>query len=138
MISVIQDLRHSVGAVNEQPARRRRAALAVRAPLAANGGGAQMEVLPQATAAPAGQGGYATNFTWVDPRYFAVMGTRVLAGRAFNDQDGPRFGKGCSCQSDARKPVVGQWWSSGTSCRRIEYVGTGPGSSTAVSNCRRG
>ncbi|MGA8088782.1 MAG: ABC transporter permease [Terracidiphilus sp.] len=66
-----------------------RAALAVRAPLSENSGGAQLEMLPPGAAAPAGQKGYAANFTWVGPEYFSVMGTRLLAGRAFSDEDGP-------------------------------------------------
>lgn len=66
-----------------------KSALAVRVPFGANGVGAQQEVLPPGVLPPAGQRGFPVNFTWVGPEYFGVIGTRLLAGRGFTDQDGP-------------------------------------------------
>ncbi len=65
-----------------------KSALAVRVPFGTSGGGAQQEVLRPGTVPPVGQLGYSVNFTWVSPEYFSVIGTRVLAGRTFTDQDG--------------------------------------------------
>jgi putative ABC transport system permease protein len=63
-------------------------AVAVRAPLSLSGGGMARQVL--VPGAETGRGATPTDvkFNAVDGRYFAVMGTRVLEGRVFADDDG--------------------------------------------------
>lgn len=64
-----------------------KAALAVRIPFAPSNGGAQKDVLVPGTSPPPGQRGYPVSFTWVGRDYFSVIGTRLLHGRAFSEED---------------------------------------------------
>jgi predicted permease len=63
------------------------AAMANRIPLSTFGGGATEEVVVPGVPIPADQGTPRIGFAIVDDRYFQLMGTRIVRGRAFVPED---------------------------------------------------
>jgi predicted permease len=87
----------------------RATAFARRIPLAGSGGGGTLRVeIP-------GQAPLGVHYNSVSPNYFAVMGTRILAGRAFdaNDRDGAPpvmlASRGFARQVSGTGNPLGQW-----------------------------
>jgi predicted permease len=64
-----------------------RASLVQRVPLSPSGGGATRSVFIPGMELSPGEDGVAVHYTVTGPQYFETMGTRILRGRAFTDQD---------------------------------------------------
>jgi predicted permease len=102
----------------------RQVSLTRRIPLDPDGGGATREIDPPDHVPPASGAPLTIHFNSVWPNYFVMMGTRVLHGRAFSDEDHAKAAKVVVVNDT----IARKYWPDGSAVgRTIRVIGPGAG-----------